>query len=264
MAGLGWLLALGPKLHGYREVTDISLPFGWIQSLIPAMERMWWPQRFELLAVVGLGLLAGLGLDRFLASRSRHRLWLLAVLLLSLVDAPLRSGVLPVKADPVPRVSSALYADLEGALLTVPVSPSALVSTRAMYLQTHHGQPALTGDGEHLDAHRPDAYDQLIDGNDVLSAVRTLSHTGQVKTTIQPDSVDALMAAGFVYAVTDPVVYPGRAGRQWSETHSRFFRAVLVPPMRQADGGAVWQLSAIDAPVEIDLRLASGSQRRQR
>jgi len=264
VAGIGWLLALGPKLHGYSEATDISLPFGWIQSLVPAMERMWWPQRFELLSVVGVSVLAGLGLDRFIAGRARRRLWLLAALVLSLVDAPLRSGVLPVEANPVPRVSAELYEGLEGPLLTVPVVPSVLVSTRAMYLQTHHGQPTLGGDGEHLPSHRPPALDELIEGNDLLRALRTLSHHGEVEATIQPEAVDALIEKGFVYAVTDPAVYPDEAGRLWTETHGRLFRTVFGQPMHEAGGGAVWLLGPIEGPVQIDLRLATGSQRRRR
>ena len=264
IAGLGWLLALGPKLHGYHGATDIQLPFGWIQASIPAMERMWWPQRFELLAVVGIGLLAGRGLDRLIANRRFARGWVLAALLLCLVDAPLRSGVLPIKADPVPRVSAELYDGLEGALITVPVIPSALVSTRAMYIQTHHGQPALTGDGEHIASHRPAGFDAIIEDNAVLHALRTLALTGAVRTTISPQDITALIDMGFVYAVADPAVYPGPEGRLWTEAHRQFFQALFGPPTQQGGGGAAWTIHPVEAPIPIDIKRSSGSQRRRR
>jgi hypothetical protein len=40
MAVVGWLLAMGPFLQTFSETTGISLPFGWLQALLPTFDRM--------------------------------------------------------------------------------------------------------------------------------------------------------------------------------------------------------------------------------
>jgi hypothetical protein len=264
VAAVGWVLAMGPYLHGWNEATDIGLPFFWIRDHLPTFDRMWWPQRFEVLTVVGTAVLAGLGLDQWIRKRGRPALWLGIAVALSLVDAPIRSGVLPIKADAVPQTSAALYADLVGPLLTVPVLPPVTVSNRALWNQTQHGQPTLNGDGEHIEAHRPQAFSSFVDNNGVLAALHRLGRQQQVSVTIMPADVDALLDAGFTYAVVDPAVFPDARGRRWTEMHVRFFRQLFGEPMRRSERGAVWKIEAIDEARPVLVQQVRGRERRQR
>jgi len=264
VAGIGWVLALGPILQGWSAATALPLPFQVLYDHVPTFDRMWWPQRFELLTVVGTGVLAGFGLDALLKRRARPHLWLAAVIVLSLVDAPLRSGVLPLKASEAPATHPALYAELEGPLLTVPILPTAEISNRALYIQTQHGLPTMHGDGEHIQAHRPPGFTDAVEQNELLSALHELHLRGRVQRTIEPEAVDALIEAGFVYAVADPAVYPGRSGRNWATTYGRVFKQLFGPPIRVVQGGGVWRIVPIDEAQTVDVRLASDRERQIR
>ena len=73
---------------------------------------MWWPQRFEVLTVVGVAMAAGMGLDAGLKDRSRRRLWVAAAVALCVVDA-LRSGLGPIAITPTPPTNPPLYEGIE-------------------------------------------------------------------------------------------------------------------------------------------------------
>ncbi len=264
VAMTGWVLALGPVLHGWSEPTGIALPFRLLHDHIPTFDRMWWPQRFELLTVVGTAVLAGMGTEALLKRRASPRAWLGVLIALSLVDAPLRSGVVPIKASPAPVTYPDLYEGLEGPLLTVPVLPTAEISNRALYNQTQHGQPIMHGDGEHIPAHRPPGFTTLVEENDLLSALHELHRKARVDRTIQPEAVDALIEAGFVYAVADPAVYPDKDGRNWATTHGRIFKQLFGAPMRVGHSGGVWRIVPIDQAQTVRVRLATGRERQIR
>jgi hypothetical protein len=225
---------------------------------------MWWPQRFEVLTTVAVAILAGIGFDRFTAARGSRLQWLVLALLLCLGDTPLRSGVLPIKADPVPETTPALYADLEGPLLTTPVLPPVGLSMIALYTQTLHGQPILNGDGEHIPAHRPAGFTAFVEDNSMLSALVELGRTGAVEVSIKPAAVQALHDAGFAYAVADPASFPGPIGRNWAATHAHFFQQLWGPARRRIRGGAVWKVQPISETKTISVRFASGKERQPR
>ena len=86
-----------------------GLPFDWLQMLIPGMDRMWWPYRFEVLAVVGVAVLAGLGLDRLLTHRSRQGAGWSSRRARLYTGCPLRSGLLPITASTLPEYTERLY-----------------------------------------------------------------------------------------------------------------------------------------------------------
>jgi hypothetical protein len=264
IGAVGWVLALGPVLQGWTEPTTLKLPFHYLQAVLPTFDRMWWPQRFELLSVVGVGVLSGLGLDQALANRGRRHRWLLLAIGLVMLDAPIRSGVLPLKASEAPVTHPDLYEGLQGALLTVPVLAPAELSNRALMIQTQHGQPVMHGDGENIPSHRPAGFTEFVMTNSLLEALHTLHTFGQVEARIEPEAVDALLEAGFVWAVADPAVYPGPSGKQWATTYGRLFKALFGPPHRIGHSGGVWRIRRLEGPVQVKLRLATGRQRQVR
>ena len=264
VAGLGWLMAMGPVVHGYSSATTIGLPFGWMQDHFPTFSRMWWPKRFEVLTAIGLSLIAGLALDRFLNDRSRPRWWVFAALLLSVIDAPIRSGVIPVRASPVPQTTEALYEGLDGALLTTPAFPDVNILNRLRWIQTVHGLPIQNGNGEHISGHRPPGYTEWIEANKVLSALDGLHRKGSMNARIEPADVQDLLDSGFRYAVADPAAYWDGTGRNWTVTHGRFFEQLWGRPIRLIKGAAVWKITPIEQGIDVEAEYAQGNARQLR
>ena len=254
MAVLGWVLALGPGGEG-------GLPFDWLQTLIPGMDRMWWPYRFEVLAVVGVAVLAGLGLDRLLTHRSRQGGWVVLAVLACTLDAPVRSGLLPITASTLPEYTEGLYPESSGALLTVPLNPSPSEAERLMLFQIQHGQPIPVGDGAHIPSHVPHAQDEWSSTNALLSALRDLQARGAVRATIQSEDVAALMRDGFTHAVVDPAVFDAARALPMGAAYSEVFRALWGEPVRTTRGGGTWEVQPLAETVVLDVVLRRGSER---
>ena len=264
VAAIGWVLALGPVFHGYSSTGTVSAPFGWLQSASPVFARMWWPQRFEVLTAIGLAIVAGFGLDRWLKSRTRGRLWWGLAVILAVADAPLRSGVLPVRASPAPEAHLPLYRDLDGPLLTTPIRPDVRTLNHQRWLQTLHEQPMLNGNGEHIPGHAPDEWVSWVDGSRLLDSLVDLQTEQEATFTVDPQDVAYLLDAGFRYAVTDPTVYGGPTGRNWAATHGTVFRQLWGSPIQRHRGGAVWAIQPITEPVTVTARYLQRGDRIRR
>ena len=256
-AAAGWALALGPGESGL-------LPFGWLQRFVPGFDRMWWPYRFEVLAVVAVAVLAGLGLDALLRRRSRRSLWVAVAVLACTLDAPVRSGLLPLAASPLPPASASLYGDATGPILTVPIAPTAAETERLMLLQTHHGLPIPVGDGAHLPDHIPQAHSTWMTDNALLAALRTLHTTGSVTATVQPQDVAALIGNGFTHAVVDPSVFDAAQASGRAMAHARVFEAIWGDPIRRVGRGGTWVMGPIDESVTVSVAQPRGRDRARR
>jgi hypothetical protein len=261
VAGVGWVLALGPVLHLYQETTTIPLPFGWLQAVVPTFERMWWPQRFEVLTAIGCAIAGGHALDHWMQSKARKLPWLIGALAVVLTEAPFRSGVIPLAISPVPPSLPELYSAVDGAALTTPVFPSVMIANRLLWSQTLHGKPTQNGDGEHIPSHRPAGFTDWMKENSLVGPLATLVEKGTVTATVTPAGINALIEAGFSHVVVDPSVYSSK-GRQWAAAHGAIFQQLWGKPERMERGGATWTILPIQEPVEISARLQRGRSRR--
>jgi hypothetical protein len=261
VAAAGWVLAMGPVLNGWSGPTNIPLPFGWMMDYIPTFDRMWWPRRFEILTTIGLTIVAAKGLDGWLKDRKKAHLWLFAALLFSLIDAPLRSGIIPVQASKPPPISAALYAPVDGPILTTPIQPGGDLSGRLLWAQAIHGHPTLNGDGEHIIGHQSGEFQAWMRQSRVLQALFTLDRAGHVEEEITPEDVLFLVESGLKYAVVDSTVFQNPIR---TETHIRFFKALWGPPTHTHEHSAVWKISAIDTSVQLQIKTANRSSRRSR
>jgi hypothetical protein len=249
---LGWVLALGPG-------PSSALPFAWLQAWVPTFDRMWWPYRFELLTVVGAAVMAGLGFDRLITSRAR--LWLMVALALSILDAPLRSGLLPTTASPTPTHSPSLYTGIDQAIFTVPVLPDAATSERLLWLQTGHERPTQNGDGEHLAGHSPQAQVAWLKKSSLVGALHTLATTGSVNTTVQPEDVQVLLGVGFGTVVVDPAAFDGPRALA---AHIQFFEQLWGVPQQATPHGGAWTIRPLAEPVTVSVRTPKSTDRVRR
>ena len=157
LALIGMILSFGPEMTlGGRTV---ALPYGWLYDHLPGMAAMRDPGRFGTLALLGLQLLAGLGvaaLGTVLAPRFPRR-WAVP---LGTTTLALLGGVAliefrsDVPAVPVPRdpTTVAVYDWLReqppGAVLELPANGLLVDETqtiRQMYYSTRHWQPLVVG-----------------------------------------------------------------------------------------------------------------------
>ena len=263
VALLGWILAMGPVLRYGDTITDIRLPFWYLQEWVPTFSRMWWPQRFELLTVVGGAMAAAVGLDHWLERRRHRKRWAVLAVLLCVVDAPVRSGLGPIAITPTPPSYPALYDSVDGPILTVPVLPEISEAMRLQWNQTVHGLPTQNGDGEHIPSHRPPGFTAFMESNGLIRALKVLHIEGTVDIVIEPSDVAELIDSGFEFAVTDPAVF-GSKPRARAAAHGEVFKALWGEPIHRYRGGAVWRISALDSPVVVRTRLRSGRERQSR
>lgn len=253
LAAGGYVLTLGPYLKWTGLVPErLALPYLWLYDNLPFFQRFWWPQRLEILTLVGLLLLAALFLEHLSRIWPERRKLIIGFAIAAVViDAPLRNPYLPVEANPPRAYNARLYEVVNGPILTTPVLSLNEISRHMLWLQTFHGQPILGGLGDHIPAHRPPGYETYIRQNRVLSALEQVSIGTFKGATITPDDVSALMADGFEFAVVDPAVYsPGLEGA-WAASFTEFFQQIWGKPMVSSGAGRVWRISRIPAPVEI-------------
>ena len=251
----GYVLTLGPWLKTPGgSVVPVPLPWLGLARIAPIFERLWWPERAELLLLAGLAPLAALGADR-IAARVRLPSGLTgAVLAVALaLETHLLQPYHPLVAAPARPWSAELYAGLDGALVTTPVAGTTADSRHALWLQVHHGQPILGGLGDHLPAHRPAEWSAFVQGNGVLHALSMLATGGSGEVEVRPADVDALRAAGFRWVVVDPAVFPPGFDQAWVQGHREVLRAIFGAPERRSGKGLAWSVDPIAAPVTVRL-----------
>lgn len=255
LALVGYAFTLGPWLKTPGgDVLPVPLPWLWLVRIAPVFERLWWPERAELLMLAGLAPLAALGADRFAA-------WLrvpasaagVALGALLVVETHLAQPYHPLTASPARPWSEELYAGLEGAFVTTPVAGTTADSRHALWLQVHHRQPILGGLGDHLPAHRPADWSAFVETNGLLAALSALATGGAGERVVRPADIDALRATGFRWVVVDPAVFPPGFDQAWVQGHREVLRAVFGAPERRSGKGLAWSLDPLAAPVTVRL-----------
>lgn len=145
------LLAEGPifGLPGAKVISPVIL-----QSLVPLMRRYWWPDRYLLVASVGIALLVGGGLVAWLRRLPRRPATLALTLAggALLCEALLLSPTWPMASTPGPDpVRIAAIQERSGPLLMVPVrdldprAKNMVWTSERLLEQIAHGRPLLTG-----------------------------------------------------------------------------------------------------------------------
>lgn len=173
----GVILALGPVLHiGGRVMTpaavtapdadgsmSLVMPFTWMQSL-PLLSGLRSPVRMLTLAGIGLGVLAGFGVDRLTRSlRTPYGVFLIAGLT-GLIGFESLAGYMVMTSREIPAVYDIIAQDeSDGVVVNVPLgfrSGIGNVGTQEgppMVWATFHGHPIATGFGTRTSVWRLEA-----------------------------------------------------------------------------------------------------------
>lgn len=253
VAALGWILTLGPWLRG-ADGAPLPIPLPWLalHDLLPGFSRMWWPTRASVLVVPAVAFLAARGIDGITASLPRRRaIARVGLSLIVLVELGVGAAYLPIPRGPSHPVAQGLYERLDGALLTTPVLGRSADTRHLLWLQAHHGLPVLSALGDHLPAHVSPEHAAYVTGNPLLRALHDVAWDRMTGARVDPADVNALIDAGFRWAVVDPAAYPPRTSAAWSRQHREVLDSVFGPPTLAVGPVAAWRLQAPPAPVDL-------------
>ena len=138
LAGLGAVMVLGPYLKWGDEVVlidgshPIALPFRWLSSLHPFLERLTWPERWGVLIPLGLAALA---------ARAPRAGWLALIVA---AESMLLSGNLPTQTISLRHERCwAALSDATGAILELPQRRPGLRIPRVTVHRRFHGRPVV-------------------------------------------------------------------------------------------------------------------------
>ena len=251
---IGYILTLGPYLKWTaKDPFALSLPYLWLYDHLPFFKRFWWPQRLELLVIVGLVILASLQMERwFLFMPKRGKAIAIAGIIAVLIDTPFRNPYFPVESHPPRRFQEKLYAGMNGPIITLPVLSPNEITRHYLWLQTFHEQPILGGLGDHISSHRPAQFENYVASRKILNALSEISTGHFVETTIEPSDVDQLMEDGFDWVVVDPAAFSPGLEAKWAFAFSSFCSQIWGAPSTESAGGKGWKITKIHKPIVID------------
>jgi len=274
VAVLGWVFSLGPWAKAWDGTpVAVPLPFLALHDYVPYFSRFWWPNRFELLVVVGTAVAAALLLDRLSdvvwrrsLRRASPNFLPIVVLIAAISEIGAQLTSKPLPAIGLPAYDAGLYGDLEGALITLPLNGNSDDGRYNLWLQTYHGLPISGGLGDHLADHRPPGFDDFVQGNAVLGMLAKLSQGLTEPVRIQPSDVEGLLEAGFAWVVIDQRLF--RSGSQHNGgaeenvqnqgTKSEKVKSLGLsltsmwgPPEVESATGAAWRIRPISREVRF-------------
>jgi hypothetical protein len=251
---IGYLLTLGPYLKWTSPTPfRIGLPYLWLYDYFPFFERFWWPQRLELLVLIGLLIMGALQLQRWNLFLPVWGKRFVAIAIVGCwIDIPLRNPYLPVDAFP-PRVyHEELYADIKGAIITTPVMSTNEITRHTLWLQTFHEQPILGGLGDHIESHRPRKFDKYVDSRNLLHYLSKISQGSFKDAVILPEDVDELLEDGFTWIVVDPAAYSPGLEERWADAFTSFCQGIWGSPSVEVGMAKAWKITKIPQSVYID------------
>ncbi len=134
------VFSLGPVLHVWgREVTTITMPYGWVERLIPAIDISGVPVRMTVMVVLSAAVISAMVLKLLLHSSRPARvaaLLLLGIMVVEYLPSPIPTT--RIATPPFVEALSRLPADQ--AILDTVDDPSL-----ALYFQTIHQHPMALG-----------------------------------------------------------------------------------------------------------------------
>lgn len=246
--GVGWLMTLGPWLRSW-DGSPVGIPLPWLllDAVLPFFDRMWWPERFELTMLMGLVPLAGLGAAVFVRKPVHGAVLVLAVLAEQALWQPFH----PLPASPPRPFDAALYAELDGPVITAPVLAPFADVRHVLFMQALHQQPITGGLGEHLPGHVAPEWTNYVQANPLLDAMADGAQGPLAARTISPGAVDALLADGLRWVVVDAAICPPGDGPAWTRRDRALLEAVFGAPDVRTRGGAAWRITPIQDSVRL-------------
>ncbi len=215
VAVLGFVLALGPRLHvGGRVLAWLLLPYGWLERALPVLRFSGTPTRFSWLVTFGVAVAAGAALSALV--RSGRRGPLLACLLSALALAESWPHAFVTSRWPAPKFLRDLARDEERWAVLDATDP-----LRQLWHQVLHRHPQVGG----YVSRAPEGLERLLTRTPVL---RPFFGDG-VATLARDEAVRALQRMEVRFVVVDAA-------------RPRAARALRLPVAFEGDGIVVFEV----------------------
>lgn len=251
---IGYILTLGP----YLKLIDpqplrVALPYLFLYDYFPFFQRFWWPQRLELLVLIGLLVTGSLLLNRWTIFLHRWGKIFVGLAIVGIFfDIPWRNPYAPVEAHPPRDYQSRLYADIKGPIITTPVLSNNEITRHILWMQSFHEQPILGGLGDHIEAHRPVGYEEYINERVVLRALSEISQGTFQDALIMPEDVNQILEDGFEWIVIDPAAYSPGLEERWAAAFTSLCQSVWGTPTVEAGLAKAWKITPIAHSIIVD------------
>ncbi len=250
-AVVGWLMTLGPWLKTPSgQPLPIPLPWLAFDAFLPYFDRLWWPGRFELVVVLSAVPLAAFGLQE-ITERTSTRVASVGFAVLFGLQLLLARPYHPIPASPPRTFDAALYAKIDGPILTAPVMAPFPDIRFVQWLQVLHEQPITGGLGEHLPNHLPQQWEDHVEANGLLSTLRDANTERLTQRVVTPADVADLQAAGLEWAVVDAAVLARERPEAWLLRYRAILTSVWGKPDVETPGGLAWRIEPIAKTVRI-------------
>ena len=251
---VGYILTLGPYLRWTdAQPLRIGLPYLWLYDYFPYFKRFWWPQRLELLVLIGLLVTGSLLLNRWTLFLHRWGKTFVTLAIIGLfLDVPFRNPYFPVESHPPREYKARLYEQIKGPIITTPVLSTNEITRHILWLQGFHEQKILGGLGDHIPSHRPPKYEPYINDRVVLRALAEISRGTFQDALLQPEDVNVLLEDGFRWIVIDPAAYSPGLEERWAAAFTSFCQGVWGTPTVEVGLAKAWKISPITHAIFID------------
>lgn len=198
MTGVGFVLSLGPILHLSRLPLNIPLPAALVRVILPTADSVRTWGRFSLFVLIGLCLLAGAGIVRWLRARPRRIQHVAGAGIAVLVVfetwvGPI--GLVPVEPRPVDR----WLAEQPGQVAIMQYPIFVALSGPQMLYTRYHGKRIVFGYGTYLPLTYRQRHPELLTFP-ADAALDTLREWGVHFVLIQTDALDSPLSEPFTLA----------------------------------------------------------------
>jgi hypothetical protein len=217
-------------------------PYELIYGLAGPLRRFWWPYRHVVVLNLALTVLAALGAERWL-----KRPWLLFALAVSIpVQLTLQGAPWHAQFSKAEMEKGEFYAKLADApgdvLLEPPLAPQVASAQTPLAYQLLHHKKLLAGHALWVERVRPDAWDEFVAANSLLSEMQRLER-GELDTTftVSGPDVTALKDRGVRVIVLNQEYFP-LVLKPLTQSYDAVLTGLFGPPIAKGTRVKAWDL----------------------
>lgn len=232
--------------------------FGWIYGALEPLQRFWWPARHIVVVVIGVAILASIGLHEWGKdfSAKKQMKWAIAISIFipaSLYfqgDKPFFAHHSPVQFPP--KVYQELASLEKDGIVQPPMNPVVCRTQTSLLFQLVHRKRMLNGHAQWVDRVRPKGWDEMIQKNQLLGSFwrfEAAKFSGKVRITTE--DIQQIKEMGVDYWVIDRELFSSDLVIIF-QTYHRISKQLFGNALIQGDGVWIYDLENWKGEQEIE------------
>ena len=223
--------------------------FELLYGLASPLRRFWWPERHIVGVLVGVTILASIGLREFGRNFSVRKQFIWSLSLAVLIpfslfvqgNRPFYAHHAPVNFPPEVYLE---VAELEhDGIIQPPLNPAICRSQAPLLFQLVHKKRMLNGHAQWVDRVRPEGWDEMVLDNKFLGTFRRFEEGAFFgDLLITEEDIAELKKMGISYWVIDRELFPAGLPEVF-RTYVRVLKQLFARPVVQKDGVWVFDLN---------------------